>query len=611
MTTAGGAKCWGNNGSGQVGDGTKVERDTPVDVSGLTSGVSAIASGSASSHTCALTSDGGVKCWGYNDDGEIGDGTSSEKDVPTDATGVTPLLMSTATFTTTALPAGNRSLQAGYFGDTNHFASTSPNLPQTVRHASTTVGLGAAPGQSLPGQMIRFTATVHVTAPGGGTPTGSVTFKEGSGILGTVALSGGSAVLQTRALAIGSHTVIAYYNGSASYVGSHRGVVVTVDPRIGGEINVNSVFAKTQDEPSVAELFKGGFVVTWESDGQDGSGFGVFARRFNAGGSRVGKEFRVNTDVVGAQSRPSAAGLVNGSFVIVWSSAGEDGSGWGVYGQRYSAVGTPLGAEFRVNTTTAGSQMLPSIAALKSGGFVVAWQSYGQDGSGWGVYGQVFTVSGAKSGAEFKVNTRAAKDQTLASVAALGNGGFVVAWQSDGQDGSGLGVYGQRFNGAGGKAGAEFLVNSDKAGDQSTPAVTSLKDGGFVVVWQSAGEDGSGWGVYGQRYAGNGAKAKGEFLVNTTVAKSQYDPAVTGFPDAGFVVTWTSSAEDGSALGVFGQSFTGGGQPLDAQFRVNTTTLKSQWQSALAPLGGATFVAAWTSVDPDGSLGIDAQRLRR
>jgi hypothetical protein len=377
--------------------------------------------------------------------------------------------------------------------------------------------------------------------------------------------------------------------------------------KVGSEFQVNTWTTDEQWYPSITSLSNGGFVVVWESDGQDGSDYGVYGQRFDSNGNKVGSEFRVNTWTTDDQEFPSITSLSNGGFVVVWESDGQDGYWDGVYGQRFDSNGNKLGSEFQVNTWTTNDQMSPSITSLSNGGFVVVWESGclvggcdGQDGSSWGVYGQRFDSNGNKVGSEFQVNTWTTDYQGVPSITSLSNGGFVVVWESGGQDGYWDGVYGQRFDANGNKVGSEFQVNTWTTNDQQYPSITSLSNGGFVLVWQSNGQDADGYGVYGQRFDTNGNKVGSEFRVNTWTTGEQSKPSITSLPNGGFVVVWSGEGQ-GDYDGVYGQRFDSNGNKVGSEFQVNTWTTNAQWWPSITSLSNGGFVVVWHSNGQDGS----------
>jgi hypothetical protein len=343
---------------------------------------------------------------------------------------------------------------------------------------------------------------------------------------------------------------------------------------------------------AVAALTGGGFVVTWQSEWDDEFGFRVRGQRYAADGTPAGPEFRPNNTGWAYQYAPPVAGLAGGGFVVAWNGQYDGGSG--VYGQRYAADGAPAGPEFRAITYTNNFQRDPAVAALTGGGFVVTWQGYSPDYRNYGVYGQRYAADGTPAGPEFRANTTTAGYRGGPAVAGLAGGGFVVTWQSDRQDGSYFGVYGQRYAADGTPAGPEFRANSYTARDQQDPAVAGLAGGGFVVTWESWGQDGSYFGVYGQRYAADGSRAGPEFRANTYTTDWQSDPAVAGLAGGGFVVTWQGYGLGGSTPGVYGQRYAADGTPAGPEFRANPTATAAGLP-AVAGLAGSGFVVTYSN----------------
>lgn len=113
----------------------------------------------------------------------------------------------------------------------------------------------------------------------------------------------------------------------------------------------------------------------------------------------------------------------------------------------------------------------------------------------------------APTGNEFIVNAYTTEDQLHSSLAMGPDGGFLVFWDSWQNDGSYQGVFGRRFDAAGTPVGGDFQVNQFTTLAQSGPTAAPGADGGFIVAWQSETQDGDRFGIFGRRYDANGDKA--------------------------------------------------------------------------------------------------------
>ncbi len=143
--------------------------------------------------------------------------------------------------------------------------------------------------------------------------------------------------------------------------------------------------------------------------------------------SPAGPEFQVNTFTTSYQYYPSVSSDGAGNFVVAWRSRLQDGSSYVVFAQRYDSAGVAQGSEFQVNTFTTSNQIDPSVSSDAAGNFVVAWPSFNQDGSNFGVFAQRYDSAGVAQGSEFQVNSFTTNTQKLPSVSSDGAGNFVVA----------------------------------------------------------------------------------------------------------------------------------------------------------------------------------------
>ena len=387
-------------------------------------------------------------------------------------------------------------------------------------------------------------------------------------------------------------------------------VVESQPVRVGPEFRVNGYTTSHQYLASVAADAAGNFVVAWTDSVRDGSLEGIVARRFDSAGTPLGAEFQVNTYTLEYQFRPAVAAAATGSFVVVWTSFYQDGSGYGIFGQRYDAAGAAAGPEFRVNSTTLGDQVFARVASDPSGNFVVVWTS-GYTFSGRDLVGQRYDASGVPLGGEFTINTYTTGYQGNGHVAVDAAGNFVVVWTSALQDGDLDGIFGQRFDASGAGLGPEFRINTETVDFQLLVRLSMAADGTFVVAWSSsADQDGSGAGVFARRYDASGAVQGPEFQVNAYTTGWQSDPHITSQPGGGFVVSWYSDNQDGSNFGVFGRRYDASGVPQGTEFRANAyTTARQIVQDVVGQPDGA-FVVVWTSRGQDGDgYGVFGQRF--
>jgi hypothetical protein len=312
---------------------------------------------------------------------------------------------------------------------------------------------------------------------------------------------------------------------------------------------------------------------SWQGNGS-GDDAGIFVQRFDAAGAPVGGETLVNTTTVGGQSEPSIAALTDGGYVVTWQ--GGTGVDAEIFAQRFDASGAAFGTEFLVNTSISGLQVAPSVAALADGGWIVAWTYTGASI----VLTQRYDASGTPVGSE----TLSPNGQASPVVLGLADGGYALAVVAEVSLDT-YSIYVWRFAADGSPAWGPIEVNpTDYAGN---PSLAELADGRLVVTLDGLGPGDDG-DVFVQIVSADGALVSS--ATNIGLGGNQSAPVVTALGDGGFVVGWYGSGPDG--YGVYAWRFDESGSPLGDRFLIDADTFGTNLALSVAALDDG-FVAAW------------------
>ncbi len=271
----------------------------------------------------------------------------------------------------------------------------------------------------------------------------------------------------------------------------------------GGDRRLSDDVSDLQILPSIALLEDGAVAAVWDGRRIIGTNFNVLLRYFDAQDQPLGPVRTANQFTDTAQRNAAMAMNQRGDKVVAWQSAQQDGDDWGIFARCLSFGGVG-GEEFLVNQTTRGGQVRPRIAMAEGGQFAITW--YDNNGRNSFEYRRVMVrLYGADCQpltAELQVNQFDEGIQDLPEISLDGHGVFVVVWQSFPPEFSEQGIYGRRLSPEGRFLGDEFRISQEQVAYQDFPAVTGLPDGGFLAAWETLGQDGSGFGIYARRFFG-------------------------------------------------------------------------------------------------------------
>ena len=376
----------------------------------------------------------------------------------------------------------------------------------------------------------------------------------------------------------------------------------------GGEYLVGGFIPGDQTNQSIALNSDGGYI-TWNDHQADNDGLGISLLHVDSNISSAFDPLTVNVTTEGDQ-RDAQVVMLEGdssSAVVVWEGNGD------IYARFISSDGTFSTGEILVNSYQENIQNRPSVAALSNGNVAVAWSSLGQDGSHYGVYGRILNSAGLPVSDEFGLTQETDYNQRSVSLTSTIDGGFQAVWISEQLAGisdsididgridffSGgrqfnIAVKGRKFGQDGSPQSVEnTLTSSDQVA--SNPQIVNTEENlTLIYAAKPKGQQTeNSWDIYAQGLSLQTNHLIGDpILVNSIRYGDQFVPRAS-VVDGGYFVTWTSLGHDGDVEGVYGNLIQNG-QVNGEDILINTTTSGRQFLSSVANLNESSWVVSWS-----------------
>ncbi len=345
-------------------------------------------------------------------------------------------------------------------------------------------------------------------------------------------------------------------------------------------------------EWDVAALDNGGYVVTW-LDRTDVFATAIRAQRYDAAGVAQGAVFEVGASVTGSsKSDVVVTGIDGGGFVVAFS---DGASGVPSYFERYNAAGA-VQQTAQYDNTAEGNHAI----VRTTGGFVLAEADQFENGVETnGVWLQSYDLAGNIVASFVLANSDATTGiQTDPSIAALTGGQIVTSWV----DYNDQTIKFRIFDAALAPTTASIIVDDDpfvSGVPEVPPQVVGLANGNFLIVWHESLEpdsgDQSGYAVRGMMYSATGVQQSGLMLINSLRTGDQTSPDIVALPDGGFFASWTS-LPSGIDADIKGLQFDVGGIRVGAEITINTTATGIDIDPHMTLLSDGRIAVVWNEV---------------